>query len=204
MTDAGRLTRSGNVVSLLRTAGHDAPLCFLGYNLSCSFADKEAMKQLWAPWRMEFLKSEPRADVCVFCDAHKNAHQRHSLVLHCVEYCFVIINKFPYTNGHLMVVPIQHTHDFASLPLQTAQQMMQLSQTCLTVLKQAYKPEGFNIGMNLGAAAGAGIRDHLHLHIVPRWTGDTNFMPVLADTKSMPQHLMESFDLLSQQFRRLA
>lgn len=162
-----------------------------------------AMKQLWAPWRMEFLKGPNPEGGCVFCAVLKQSADRDNLILHRGRKTFVILNKYPYSNGHLMVIPNEHTSDFTALDPETLQEMHVLAQHGLNALKEAYGPGGFNLGMNLGTAAGAGIKDHLHLHVVPRWVGDTNFLPVLAETKSMPQHLMESFDQLRPYFSRL-
>lgn len=158
-------------------------------------------KQLWAPWRMEFIK-EPKEEKgsCVFCELLKAKQDRESLIVHRSKKAFVILNKFPYNNGHVMVVPFRHTADLTCLPTAELTEMSELIQLCVKGLQATYRPEGFNIGMNLGASGGAGIREHLHMHVVPRWTGDTNFMPVIADTKSMPQHLMESYDILHNYF----
>jgi ATP adenylyltransferase len=159
-------------------------------------------KQLWAPWRMEFLKG-PKEDGCVFCTLIAGKNDREGLIVHRAKHSFVILNKYPYTNGHLMVVPNRHTADFTSLKLEEHTEMHQLAQHSVRALEESYQPAGFNLGMNLGVAGGAGIKDHLHLHVVPRWVGDTNFLPVLADTRSMPQHLMESYDALFPYFSRL-
>ena len=156
-------------------------------------------KPLWAPWRMEFLTSD-KPDGCVFCALPKANDDRKNLIVHRGQRCFVILNKYPYNNGHLMIVPTRHLADFRQLDTDEGQELFALAQRSIEVLKQAYGPEGFNVGMNLGAAAGAGIRDHLHLHVVPRWNGDTNFLPVLADVKAMPQHLETSYDQLAAIF----
>ena len=162
-------------------------------------------KQLWAPWRMTFLKSEnPAQQGCIFCNLLKANRDSENLILHRSSLSFVILNKYPYNNGHLMVVPLQHTADMDTLKPEEQSDISRLTQHCIKALKETYRPEGFNIGMNLGAAGGAGIREHLHTHIVPRWTGDTNFMPVLADVKTMPQHLEESFKQLAPYFRRIS
>jgi len=162
------------------------------------------MKQLWAPWRMVFIQSGTKTSAgCVFCELPQQNRDEQNLILFKSPHSFVILNKYPYNNGHLMVIPHKHTADLNTLSLVEHTDLISLTNHCVSALKQTYRPEGFNIGMNLGAAGGAGIREHLHFHIVPRWTGDTNFMPVLADTKSMPQHLDESFKQLEPYFRRL-
>lgn len=157
------------------------------------------MKQLWAPWRMEFIDG-PKPNSCVFCAAAGSTQDRDHGVLKRTAQAFIILNKYPYNNGHLMVVPFSHTNELSKLPPATLQEIMELSRESMEVLARTLKAPGFNLGMNLGEAAGAGIRDHLHMHIVPRWVGDTNFMPVIADTKSMPQHLLESYDVLANAF----
>lgn len=153
------------------------------------------IKQLWAPWRMEFIKGEKPGE-CVFCAALTQKEDRKNLVLHRADKAFIILNKYPYNNGHLMIVPNRHIADFAQLEDEELLAIAQLSRSAVKALTEAYKPEGFNLGMNLGQSAGAGIKDHLHLHVLPRWGGDTNFLPVIAETKSMHQHLEGSYDQL--------
>jgi len=160
------------------------------------------IKQLWAPWRMEFLKSGPKGEGCIFCTLPKAKDEKKSLILFKGKSAFVIMNKFPYNNGHVMVVPYQHTADITDLDEKETEEMWKLIQQSVEALKKAYHPEGFNIGMNLGRAAGAGIKEHLHMHVVPRWSGDFNFMPLLSDTKAMPEHLERGYDTLKKQFRR--
>lgn len=162
------------------------------------------MKQLWAPWRMEFLSGEKKTEgTCVFCTLPKAGDDRESLIVHRGEMNYIIMNKFPYNNGHLMVVPFQHTADLEQLSDEATNEMFRLGKLAVSSLRDKYKPEGYNLGMNLGAAGGAGIRDHVHLHIVPRWLGDTNFMPVIGETKAMPQHLMTSYDTIQEFFSRV-
>jgi ATP adenylyltransferase len=153
---------------------------------------------------MEFISGKDDSPKgCVFCVLPKENEDRRNLILHRGEHAFVILNKFPYNNGHLMIVPHSHSADYTQLPEPVLIDMNRLTQKALLALGAAYRPEGFNMGMNLGHAAGAGIREHLHLHIVPRWVGDTNFMPVVAEAKCMPQHLETSYDQLAEQFRRI-
>lgn len=160
------------------------------------------IKQLWAPWRMEFLKSGPKGGGCIFCDLPKAKNDKKSLILFQAKEVFVILNKYPYNNGHLMIVPYQHTADLGDLSPKETAEMWSYAQEAVEALKKEYRPEGFNIGMNIGRAGGAGIKEHLHLHVVPRWSGDFNFMPVLADAKSIPQHLDASYETLKKHFRR--
>jgi ATP adenylyltransferase len=160
-----------------------------------------SVTHLWAPWRLEFIKGNPPQG-CVFCTLPAANDDRESLIVHRGKTCFVILNKFPYNNGHLMVVPFEHTNVFQNLTPEVLTEIQTLSQLCLRVLSERYQPQGFNLGMNLGEAAGAGIKGHLHQHIVPRWTGDTNFMPVLAETRCLPQHLLACYDDLVPLFQK--
>lgn len=159
------------------------------------------MEPLWAPWRMEFIEGKKESG-CVFCRVLNDSKDRDNLVIMRGTDAYVILNKYPYNNGHLMVVPNQHTNDFAALTQIQMTEMNAMAQRCVRILKNVLGAQGFNLGMNLGEAAGAGIKEHLHLHVVPRWVGDTNFMPVLSETKSMPQHLLASYDHLFEHFRR--
>lgn len=163
-----------------------------------------SIKQLWAPWRMDFIKSQkPTANTCVFCDLPALNQDEESLILYRGQSAFVIMNKYPYNNGHLMAIPFRHTASYHDLTSEELLELSLLTQHCTNALIGAYSPDGFNIGMNLGSAGGAGIKEHLHFHIVPRWQGDTNFMPILAETKSMPQHLESSYLQILPYFRRL-
>lgn len=155
---------------------------------------------MWAPWRMEFITDKTKPEGCVFCTLLKEKEDKKNLILHRGEKVFVILNKYPYNNGHLMVVPYKHTANLNELSAEESKALMHITTFTVEALKKSYKPEGFNLGMNLGASGGAGIREHLHMHIVPRWVGDTNFMPIIAETKSMPQHLEASFDELKPIF----
>lgn len=139
---------------------------------------------------------------CIFCVREIQCEDRERLILHRAEHAFILMNKFPYTNGHLMVAPYRHTADPAVLTGEEALEMHRLMVLCRQVLQECVAPHGFNIGMNLGQVAGAGIADHLHLHIVPRWSGDTNFMPVFADVRVIPQHLEETYNHLVSVFQR--
>lgn len=160
------------------------------------------MKQLWAPWRMEFITSDKKSGGCVFCDLPKETQDKKNLIIHRATKVFVILNKFPYNLGHMMVVPFEHTHEFNKLSTEQLVEMTSEAQKVVDVLSEVYKPDGFNMGMNLGQAAGAGIKDHLHWHVVPRWNGDTNFMPVLGETKGMPEHLQTCFEKCFEVYRR--
>jgi ATP adenylyltransferase len=148
-------------------------------------------KQLWAPWRLEYIQESDMQDRCVFCRAAEGPDEE-MLVVHRGESAFVLLNRFPYSSGHLMVAPYRHAGDFALLTDREALEAHRLAGQAMAALGAAYTPQGYNAGWNLGRVAGAGIVDHVHLHVVPRWSGDTNFMPVLADVKVLPEHLAES------------
>ncbi len=156
------------------------------------------MKNLWAPWRMSYLQSNRESssgafDSCIFCDALRHTDDRASLIVHRGKACFVILNLYPYNNGHLMVVPHAHVSTIEDVPAEAAAEMMTLAQTAVGVLRQMYGPHGFNLGINLGTSAGAGIAAHVHLHVVPRWSGDTNFMTVTGETRVIPEDLGETW-----------
>jgi len=159
------------------------------------------MKQLWAPWRSEYISSA-RDEDCVFCSApSKGANE--GLVLFNGSVSLVMLNKYPYSNGHLLVSPVRHVAKIEDLTPEESIDLFRLLRHSTVVLKRAYNPEGFNIGMNLGTAAGAGIADHLHMHIVPRWNGDTNFMPLLSETKVVSEHLTATLEKLRPGFEKL-
>jgi ATP adenylyltransferase len=148
-------------------------------------------KPLWAPWRLEYIEQADEQDGCIFCSA-AGGDDEAGLVVHRGDEAFVLLNKFPYASGHLMVAPYRHVGDFAELDDAEVLHIHRLAGQGIGALAQLYEPQGFNLGWNLGRVAGAGVTDHVHLHLVPRWLGDTNFMPVLADVKVMPEHLAET------------
>jgi ATP adenylyltransferase len=157
------------------------------------------VRVLWAPWRLSYVENVDRPGGCIFCDKPAvagRAERREQLVLRTTEHASVIMNLFPYSNGHILVSPRRHTADFMNLDELDSSQLQSELRRVVRVLTRAFSPAGFNVGMNLGRAAGAGIADHLHWHVVPRWVGDTNFMPMLADTRVMPEHLMNTYDRL--------
>jgi ATP adenylyltransferase len=151
------------------------------------------MKHLWSPWRLEYL-TEPKADDCIFCEAARGSDDREYLVMHRGERAFMILNRYPYNNGHFMVVPYAHVPSLENLDVPTLSEMMQLLNRGLGALRRAMAPDGFNVGANLGSVAGAGIEEHVHLHAVPRWQGDTNFMPVVGDMRVVPQTWTQTYD----------
>jgi ATP adenylyltransferase len=161
-----------------------------------------ASERIWAPWRLEYVKgaSEGAGTECIFCTKPEADDDEANLIVHRGELCFVILNLFPYTNGHLMVAPYEHLATLPELDPPTVAELMALSQRAMTVLERTYEPHGYNVGFNQGRVAGAGVEHHIHMHVVPRWGGDTNFMPVLADTRVMPQSLEESYRALRGSF----
>jgi ATP adenylyltransferase len=149
------------------------------------------VKQLWAPWRLEYIKSADEDTGCVFCAAVEG-DDAEKLVVRRGEKAIVLLNKFPYSSGHFMVAPVRHIGDYAELDDDEVLELHRLASSGMEALRGLYGPQGYNVGWNLGRVAGAGIVDHVHLHVVPRWGGDTNFMPVLADVKVLPEHLLET------------
>jgi ATP adenylyltransferase len=155
------------------------------------------VKQLWAPWRLEYIESADEQEGCVFCHA-RDGDDEKSLVVHRGKRAFVVLNKYPYASGHLMVAPNRHEGEFGDLEADEALEVHQLAAAGLVALAETMRPQGFNVGWNLGRIAGAGVVDHVHLHVVPRWAGDTNFMPVLADVKVLPEALEATRRKLAQ------
>ena len=162
------------------------------------------MKRLWAPWRMAWIAAGKAPSGCIFCDAYTGADDRVRYVLARAERAFLMLNAFPYTSGHLMAAVRRHVGTVADAELDELTEAMALVQRAIGALSAEYRPHGFNIGINQGRAAGAGIEDHLHIHVVPRWDGDSNFMPVLADIKVVPEHLLETRKRLQAVWSELA
>ncbi|MDA1043603.1 MAG: HIT domain-containing protein [Verrucomicrobia bacterium] len=157
------------------------------------------MENLWAPWRLDYIKSEKEAG-CFLCRALASTQDRETLLLKRGQHCGLMINRYPYNNGHLMVFPFRHTQDLLGLSPEEDRESAALVRMGVKILRKHLGPEGFNIGINLGKVAGAGLEEHLHTHIVPRWTGDTNFMPALAGIKVVPQSLHALYDQLAPDF----
>lgn len=153
------------------------------------------MERLWTPWRMAYIKGEARAEGCIFCDlpALDPSKDRESLIVARGEQAFAILNKFPYNSGHVMIAPYRHVASYEDLRADEHADISALTSRTITALRAAYVPEGFNVGVNLGRAAGAGITDHVHVHVVPRWTGDTNYMTTVSETKVLPETLDETW-----------
>jgi len=151
---------------------------------------------LWTPWRYQYVTKGEIPLECVFCAAAGARDDRENLVVHRARHNFVILNRFPYTNGHVMVVPYQHVASLQDVAEEGLLEMARLARECEKHLRAAYRPDGLNIGMNLGHSAGAGIANHLHMHVLPRWTGDTNFMTVTGETRVLPEDLLVTWEKL--------
>ena len=156
-------------------------------------------EHLWAPWRLAYIKGE-KEEGCIFCNRLNRSDDENDLIVFRGQRSFIILNAFPYNNGHLMVVPNVHTAELESLEDDTLSEMNALLKRSMRALNTAFRPNGYNIGWNIGRCAGAGVEDHVHEHIVPRWNGDTNFMPVLADTTVMPELLADTYKALKAVF----
>ena len=151
------------------------------------------MKRIWASWRMKYISKTNKDPGCVFCNALAKKDNNDNLIAMRGKHAFIILNKYPYTSGHLMVAPLAHKANLEDLDALTRAEMMELSTLCMTVLRKIYNPQGFNLGANIGEAAGAGVPGHVHMHIVPRWNGDTNFMTVTDDIRVVPQALDDMY-----------
>jgi ATP adenylyltransferase len=151
---------------------------------------------LWTPWRYQYVTKAEHASECVFCAAAGGTDDQANLIVHRGRHNFVILNRFPYTNGHVMVVPFQHVPMLEQLPDEALVEMMRMARECEKHLRATYRPDGLNIGMNLGRSAGAGIADHIHMHVLPRWVGDTNFMSVIGETRVLPEELPLTWEKL--------
>ena len=161
------------------------------------------MERLWAPWRMQYIEQGGRVQGCLFCELPVQNRDEENLILHRGKTGFIMLNCFPYNSGHLMVAPFKHTADMYELVDDELLEISRLVRYSVRLLTAAMQPDGFNLGMNLGRSAGAGVADHVHWHIVPRWDGDTNFMPVIADTKVLPESLQSTYDKLRKKIEEL-
>lgn len=160
------------------------------------------MENLWAPWRIDYiLSTKPKG--CIFCDKPAEKKDEENYILYRGRYHFIILNAFPYNNGHMMVVPYRHTASLSAWAPEEQQEMMQLADLCVELLRKTMHPDGFNLGINMGLVGGAGVADHIHLHIVPRWNGDTNFMPVLSDVHIISEHIQMTRTKIAEHLSKL-
>lgn len=158
------------------------------------------MDHLWNPWRFQYVTQAKKPDQCVFCELPCEHSDERNLIVHRAQYNYVILNRYPYNPGHLMIVPFQHTDSLHELPEAAAAELMTLIRHADRKLREVYRPKGLNIGMNLGEAAGAGIAEHIHMHVLPRWIGDSNFMTVIGETRVLPEELHETYRKLKAVF----
>lgn len=161
------------------------------------------MERLWAPWRIKYILEASKEEGCIFCDKPQQGRDGENLILYRGQRAYVIMNLYPYNSGHLMIVPFRHIGEVEELLDEESLELMKLTQLSIQVLKRVLQPDGFNLGMNLGEISGAGVADHLHVHIVPRWEADTNFMPVLVDTKVISEALEDTYAKLKRGFLEL-
>jgi ATP adenylyltransferase len=157
------------------------------------------MDYLWTPWRYAYVSTADKATGCVFCDKQRSG-DREGFIVHRGRYCFIVLNIFPYTSGHVMIVPYQHLAELEHLPAEAANEMMALAQKLEHVLRRLYHPDGINLGMNIGKAAGAGVAGHIHMHVLPRWVADSNFMTTVAETRVLPETLEQTWKRLRDAF----
>jgi len=157
------------------------------------------MNHIWSPWRMEYIENS-KEDGCVFCNAQEQEDGAENLIAYRGERAYVILNRYPYTSGHLMVIPLLHKPNLEELDSDIRAEMMELTTRCMTVLRNVYNPQGFNVGVNIGEAAGAGVKEHVHIHIVPRWMGDTNFMSSVGATRVLPEALEDTYKRVKEAF----
>ena len=161
------------------------------------------MRIVFAPWRYDYVKSSDSATTCVFCDIQASSDDEASLIVFRGEHNFIVLNRYPYVSGHVMVVPYDHVDHLGRLSPEARSEMMALTNVVLEALGELYSPQGFNVGMNIGPAAGAGIADHIHMHAMPRWGGDTNFVTVVGNTRVIPEDLSETYRKFRAYFERL-
>lgn len=157
------------------------------------------MERIWAPWRMEYILAD-KPEGCIFCVSSDSSGDRDRLIVHRTASSFVMLNRYPYSNGHLMASPFRHVASLEALTDEELFDLMKCVRLCCRILSDVAATQGFNVGINAGKAAGAGVDDHLHVHVVPRWAGDTNFMTVIGDVRVMPENLLASYDLLLPAF----
>jgi len=160
------------------------------------------MKHMWSPWRMEYIQGDKKQSGCVFCNTFSQADGPDNQVVFRGKNAFVMLNRYPYTSGHLMVVPVEHVSVIKSLSKETRSEIMELTNQAMQILDIIYRPDGFNLGMNIGKAAGAGIAEHIHFHIVPRWDGDTNFMSSVGEVRVLPEGLIDTYQRIANVWKK--
>lgn len=153
-----------------------------------------AMDYLWTPWRYAYVTAAEKTTRCIFCDLPKAGDDAKAHIVHRAKHCYIVLNTYPYTPGHVMVVPFAHLDELQKLPIEAAHEMMDLSQKMERVLRQLYAPDGVNLGMNIGKAAGAGVAGHIHMHVLPRWVADANFVSVVGETRILPESLEVTYE----------
>ena len=158
------------------------------------------MDHLFTPWRYAYVSTAEKIEGCVFCNALQRDDDEKALIINRGRHCFIILNAFPYSSGHVMVVPYEHTDELQKLPPEAAQELMELTRGLEGILRELYHPDGINLGMNIGKAAGAGVAGHIHMHILPRWVADANFMSVVGETRVIPEALEDTFKRLKAYF----
>ena len=159
------------------------------------------MKRLFSPWRKDYIEGNTKVEGCIFCNALKEEDGAQNLILHRGARAIVMLNLYPYTNGHVIVAPVAHQPSLEFLDSETRAEMMELVTQTINVLKEIYNPHGFNVGANIGKAAGAGVPDHVHLHVLPRWNGDTNFMATVGATRVLPETIEETYKRIKQAWK---
>jgi len=162
------------------------------------------MKVLWAPWRMEYILSEEKEGSCIFCPGDDRTQDEERLILYVGSLSMVMMNRYPYNNGHLLVAPIKHVKGLEDLSHEETLDILLMVRRSITILKDIMNPEGFNVGLNLGRVAGAGMEEHMHFHIVPRWNGDNNYMTVVGEVRVIPEHIIETYGRLRPYFEKIS
>lgn len=158
------------------------------------------MNHLWSPWRMTYIENHTKEDGCVFCNEQAKTDGAENLIAFRGTFAYVILNRYPYTSGHLMVIPFEHKSTLEELDAETRAEMMELTSRCTSILRDVYRTQSFNVGINMGEAAGAGVLGHVHIHIVPRWAGDTNFMSAVGQTRVLPEALEDTYKRVREAF----
>jgi ATP adenylyltransferase len=153
-----------------------------------------SMDYLWTPWRYAYVTAGEKASACIFCDLPKAGDDAKARIVYRGQNCYIVLNTFPYTPGHVLIVPFAHLDELQKLPVGTAHEMVELSQKMEVTLRELYKPDGINLGMNIGKAAGAGVAGHIHMHVLPRWVADANFVSVIGETRTLPETLEVTYD----------